>query len=96
MQELVTEDVRSDIQVRELDNQKNLVFHLDRIGLDEERIAKELLNIIENAMASDPKWNLIEDFGTKLLAIKTWHQMRKSSPDISINIANVFPSNNLL
>ena len=55
MQELVTEDVRSDIQVRELDNQKNLVFHLDRVGLDEERIAKELLNIIENAMASDPK-----------------------------------------
>jgi len=71
----------------------SLIAELEAVGITEAFIAKNLLHIMSNAEASTPKGEIIEDYATKLAAIKVWHKMKASVPDVQVNIANIFPSN---
>lgn len=70
----------------------SLVAEMEKVGITEEFIAKNLMHIMKNAEASTPKGEIIEDYATKLAAIKVWHKMKSSVPDVQVNIANIFPS----
>ena len=61
-------------------------------------MAEALKDVMENAVMANPKtWDIMVDYSTKHQAIKTWYKMTSGKPDISINIANLFPtSSNIL
>lgn len=64
--------------------------------INETLIASILSNILLNAEKAHPKWWTIEDFETKLSAVKTWHKIKTNQPDMQVNIANIFPTNSNL
>lgn len=71
--------------------QKNaLVLAMEDVNLNEGYAARLLKHIMENAVTETKKWDIIEDFSTKLSALKTWRQWTKDTPDVQIQIANVF------
>lgn len=71
-----------------------LIKTLREQWLDEDMIAKSLLDIIQNAETQNAKWERIDDYATKLQAIKTLHRMLTNRPENQINIANIFSWNN--
>lgn len=72
---------------------QSLIAEFEKVGIDEAFVAGQLRHIIDNAECSTPKGDIIEDYSTKLMAIKAWHKMKSSTPDVQVNIANVFPGN---
>lgn len=72
---------------------QSLITEFEKVGIDERFIAQQLRHVIDNAECSTPKGEIIEDYATKLSAIKAWHKMRSATPDVQVNIANVFPGN---
>ena len=63
---------------------------LDAEGLDERCMAKTLKHIISNAECATPKGQIIEDYASKLAAIKVWQKLRSSQPDFQVNVLNMF------
>ena len=63
---------------------------LDAEGLDEKCMAKTLKHIIANAECATPKGQIIEDYASKLAAIKVWQKLRSSQPDFQVNVLNMF------
>lgn len=86
--ELVT--TSNNKSLKEQEQQDALVLAMENIWIDEEYIAKNLKSIIDNAVTETKKWDIIEDFATKLSALKTRHKFRKDTPDVQIQIANIF------
>lgn len=81
-------------KTEEKDISEVLIQTLREQGLDEDMIAKGLLDIIHNAETQNAKWERIDDYATKLQAIKTLHRMLTNRPENQINIANIFSWNN--
>lgn len=74
-----------------------LVVAMRDIWINEEYLAKNLKNIIDNAVTETKKWDIIEDFVTKLSAVKAARKFMKDTPDVQIQIANIFqPWDNIL
>ena len=88
---MLAPDNRGSLPVKEQERQ-NLVREMENVGIDEAYIAKNLKHIMENAECSTPKGQIVEDYATKLGAIKVWHKMKSSVPDVQVNIANIFPT----
>lgn len=60
---------------------------LDKQWLDEDFIASTLKHIVMNAEIADNKWEMHEDFKTKLSAITTIHKMKTWAKDwMNINL----------
>lgn len=65
--------------------------------LTDEYAAKEMKDIIDNAVTANPKTGeYYTDFNTKLSALRAWHKMKTGAPDVSVQIANIFPWGNIL
>ena len=74
-----------------------LVLAMQEIWMDEMYAAKVLKNVMDNAITETKKWDIIEDFRTKLAAVQTWKKFMKDTPDVQIQIANIFqPWENIL
>lgn len=67
-----------------------LVLAMEEEGINVKYIAKLMKNVMDNAVIESKKWNIMEDFVTKLSAARTWHKMQKDTPDVQIQIANIF------
>ena len=82
----------AELQVSE-ENDKDLVQAFEDVGIDNHYIAHWLKHILDNTETANPKTgDMMEDYATKLQAIKTWQKIVSWKPDISIQIANVFPT----
>lgn len=86
--ELVT--TKNNKSLKEQEQQDALVLAMEELWMDETYIAKNLKHVIDNAVTETKKGDIIEDFATKLSAIKTWHKFKKDTPDVQIQIANIF------
>ncbi len=71
-----------------------LIQKLRARGMDEDMLAIELLDVIQNAEVMNSKGDVITDYATKLQAIKTLHKMLTRQPENQINIAAVFAWSN--
>lgn len=78
----------------EKDISEVLIQTLRESWLNEETIASSLKDIIMNAETQNAKWDRIDDYQTKLSAVKTLHRMLTNRPENQINIANIFSWNN--
>jgi len=68
--------------------QKDIVKALDKKWLDDNFIAETLKHIVLNAEVADNKWNMHEDFKTKLSAITQIHKMKTGAKEwTNVNIA---------
>lgn len=92
-QELTTQDTKTSIIVPDGPKKDAVTVAMENVGIDEDYIAENLRDIIDNAVTANPKTgDLLVDYGTRLQWIKAWHKMVSWKPDISIQIANVFPT----
>lgn len=92
-QELTTKDTKTSIVVPDGPKKDAVTVAMENVGIDEDYIAENLRDIIDNAVTANPKTgDLLVDYGTRLQWIKAWHKMVSWKPDISIQIANVFPT----
>lgn len=67
-----------------------LIAEFDNVWFDDKFVAKTLKNIAEHAVTTTPKWQVIVDYNARLSAIKTWHSMKRNTPEVQVNIQNVF------
>lgn len=86
-QELI---VPSKMSLAEQEWKDALVLAMEEVGITPIYIARGMKNIMDNAMTESKKWTLLEDYVTKLAAYKAWHKMQKDTPDVQIQIANIF------
>lgn len=83
--ELITQE--TDIQ-QQAPQKTEIVKSLDKQWLDEDFIANTLKHIVLNAKVADNKWELHEDFKTKLAAINSIHKMKTWQKDwTNVNVA---------
>ena len=75
------------------EDKPSLVATLEEHGLTDEYMAKQLKYIADNAVTATNKGDLIEDFSTKLRALAQIHKMKSNQPDVQIQIANIFGTN---
>jgi len=66
---------------------------LVRAGLQEDKIATTLKNIMESAYTSTPDGQIIPDFKCMLEAIKVRYKLRKKGPETIIAIPMIFGNN---
>lgn len=71
-------------------NEDSFAVALRDHGINEEYLASNLKYIAENAVTETKKWDIMEDFPTKLSALKEMRKILKDQPDNLIQIANVF------
>ena len=91
--ELITQD--NEI-IKQEPQQTEIAKSLDKEWLDEDFIASTLKHIVLNAKIADNKWNLHEDFKTKLSAINSIHKMKTWARDwMNVNVAFFQPPNSI-
>lgn len=91
--ELANIDTKTSIVVPDGPKKDAVTIAMEEIGIDEHYIAENLKDIIDNAVTANPKTgDLLVDYSTRLQWVKAWHKMVSGKPDISIQIANVFPT----
>ena len=92
--ELTTTDTATSI-VRNDDGPKkdSIVVAMEEHGITDDYIAGTMKDIMDNAVTANPKTgDLLVDYGVRLQAVRAWHKITSGKPDISIQIANVFPT----
>lgn len=57
---------------------------LEEVGLDEKMIANNLKEIMMTAVTATPKGVIIDDYWTRLEAMKLRHKFKKKGPDTVI------------
>lgn len=92
-QELTTTNTATSIVRNDEPKKDPIVIAMEKHGINEDFMAGNLKNIMDNAQTANPKtWELMEDYSVKLQWVKLWHKITSWRPDISIQIANVFPT----
>ncbi len=76
--------------LQEQERKDALVLAMEEVGIDEHLIAKTLKDIINNAVTETRKGTIVDDYATKLSALKAWHKFQSDKPDVQIQIANIF------
>lgn len=92
--ELTTTDTATSI-VRHDDGPKkdSIVVAMEEHGITDDYIAETMKDIMDNAVTANPKTgDLLVDYWVRLQAVRAWHKITSGKPDISIQIANVFPT----
>ena len=65
---------------------------IDESGMTDRVVVETLKEIMNDAVTANPKTGeYYPDYSTRLQAVKAWHKFKSGSPDVSIQIANVFP-----
>ena len=73
--------------------QNNIIAEFEKKGITDEYIANKLFDIMENATRPNPKTGeLVEDYETKLGAVKVYLKEKSNRPDVLIQSVNVFNS----
>ena len=67
-----------------------LIAEFDSVWFDDRFVAKTLKDIATNAVTTTPKWSVIVDYNARLSAIKTWNSLKRNTPEVQVNIQNVF------
>ena len=67
-----------------------LVLAMEEVGLNPKYIAKNLKNVLDNAVMESKTGNIMDDNMAKIAAMKLWHKFQKDTPDVQIQIANIF------
>lgn len=94
--ELVLAQNESALVTKEAER-KALSKTIDEAGLTDDVVVDVLKEIMEDAITANPKTGeYFPDYSTRLQAVKTWHKFKSGSPDVQIQIANVFPGGNVL
>lgn len=92
-QDLVTTNNTATSILRNDPKKESIVVAMEEAGIDDTYIADTMKDIMDNAVTANPKTgDLIVDYGVRLQAVKAWHKITSWKPDISIQIANVFPT----
>lgn len=86
--ELITHNSTSMTQQENINT--SLVREMEDIWMNDKYIVTVLKHIMDNAITETKKWDIIEDFNAKLSAINTRYKLQKNSPQINVQIANVF------
>lgn len=91
--ELTTKDTHTSIVRNDGPKKDSIVIAMEDQGISDDYIAETMKDIMDNAVMANPKtWELITDYWVRLQAVKAWHKITSGKPDISIQIANVFPT----
>ena len=91
--ELTTTDTETSIVIPTWGKKDSIVIAMENVGIDDDYIAENLKDIIDNAITANPRTgDIMVDYWTRLQWIKAWHKIASGKPDISIQIANVFPT----
>lgn len=92
-QELTTKDTATSIVRNDGPKKDSIVIAMEDAGINDEYIAETMKDIMDNAVTANPKTgDLLVDYWVRLQAVKAWHKITSGKPDISIQIANVFPT----
>lgn len=92
-QELTTQNTATSIVRNDGPKKGSIVIAMEDAGITDEYVAETMKDIMDNAVTANPKTgDLIVDYWVKLQAVKAWHKITSGKPDISIQIANVFPT----
>ena len=92
-QELTTQNTATSIVRNDGIKKDSIVIAMEDAGITDEYVAETIKDIMDNAVTANPKTgDLIVDYWVKLQAVKAWHKITSGKPDISIQIANVFPT----
>lgn len=92
-QELTTSETQTSIVMPSGPKKEAIVVAMENAGINESYIAENLKDIIDNAITANPRtWDIMVDYATRLQWVKAWHKIASWKPDISIQIANVFPT----
>lgn len=92
-QELTTSDTSTTIVKPETHKKESIVIAMEDAGITDEYIAETMKDIMDNAIMANPKTGEeMIDYWVRLQAVKAWHKITSWKPDISIQIANVFPT----
>lgn len=84
-------------QVANTSDKSEIIQAFEEVWLSDKYLATVLKDIIDNAITANPKTGeYYEDYSTKLSAIRAYHKMKTWAPDVSIQIANIFPGWNVL
>lgn len=92
-QELATTNTATSIVRNDTPKKDSIVVAMEEVGINDSYIAETMKDIMDNAIMANPKTgDLLVDYGVRLQAVKAWHKITSWKPDISIQIANVFPT----
>lgn len=93
-QELTTTNTSTSIVRNDGQKKDSIVIAMEDAWINDEYIADTMKNIMDNAVMANPKtWDIMIDYWVRLQAIKAWHKITSWKPDVSIQIANVFNTN---
>lgn len=70
----------------------DLVF--DHIWVDEFTIGKKIKNIMDEAITTTPKWEIVPDYKAMLEAVKLWMKLKKRWPETIVALPMMFWNTN--